>query len=429
MKKIYENEEELNRLVQNTSSLKSWKEFFNQKFDQFERRKLQNISFRDLAEGNEKNYSFVHIHKEYYPSLLNAGQFFDENLSGLYRFHAQIETLIKLIKFEQSYGVPPFLEATYEMTIDRLAESIYATIKKIDVSELHAQHIDLTEDSLRHFQQIFELPQRWSGLLFYLFQIGWSTLYRHSAWIEKYEEQLKEEKENKQSSLMLELALVHFAFLRKDDNEAFQKLSEIGSKAGSECLSTWLSLLLDRQEWDRMLDWLLYLQPVLHSHMKDYYYNSESREFFHDYLHYFWKYAQNTGNEDEYETMLADFLPITFYEYSEFLMVLGEVERWAELQIVMGYSPDIIQRKDLKEAKELDSKTLLPIYHQSIDKLINDRTRKSYQTAIKYLKELRSLYASQGNEERFREYIEMLSAEYSRLRAFIEELKKGKFIS
>jgi hypothetical protein len=360
---------------------------------------------------------------------LNAGQFFDENLSGLYRFHAQIETLIKLIKFEQSYGVPPFLEATYEMTIDRLAESIYATIKKIDVPSLHDQHIELTEDSLRHFQQIFELPQRWSGLLFYLFQIGWSTLYCHTAWIEKYEEQLKIERENKQPSLMLDLALVHFAFLRRKDNEAFQKLDEIGTKAGSEFLSTWLSLLLDKQEWSRMLDWLLYLQPVLQFHMKDYYYNSESREFFHDYLHYFWKYAQNTGNEEEYETMLADFLPITFYEYSEFLMVLGEVDRWAELQIVMGYSPDIIQRKDLKEAKELDAKTLLPIYHQSIDKLVNDRTRKSYQSAIKYLKELRTLYTLLGNEERFSEYIGMLSAEYSRLRAFIEELKKGKFIS
>jgi hypothetical protein len=178
-----------------------------------------------------------------------------------------------------------------------------------------------------------------------------------------------------------------------------------------------------------MLDWLGSLQPVLQFHMKDYYYNSESREFFHDYLHYFWKYAQNTGNEEEYEAMLSDFLPITFYEYSEFLMVLGEVDRWAELQIVMGYSPDIIQRKDLKEAKELDAKTLLPIYHQSIDKLVNDRTRKSYQSAIKYLKELRTLYVLLGNEERFSEYIGMLSAEYSRLRAFIEELNKGKFIS
>ncbi|MFC7370171.1 hypothetical protein ACFQPF_00580 [Fictibacillus iocasae] len=427
MKKMQEYEETFDRLVQNTTSLSGWQEFFDRKFDQFEKRKLQNISFRELADGNKNSYSFVHIYKEYYPALLNAGQFFDENIGNLYRFHVQIETLLKLIQFEKSYGVPAFLEATYEMTVDRLAESIYATIKKIQAEELYNQHHDLAEESLRHFQKIFELPQRWSGLLFYLFQIGWSSLYCHDDWIEKYENQLKEEKEQK-PSVMLELALVHFAFLRKRDAEAFSDLDKIGNSTEGEYLSTWLSLLLDQQEWERMLHWLMYLKPVLNTHTKDYYYNSESREFFHNYLHFFWKYAQNTGNEEEYEAMLAEFLPITFYEYSEFLMVLGEVERWAELQIVMGYSPDIIQRKDLKEAKEMDARTLLPIYHQSIHKLVNDRTRKSYQSAIKYLKELRKLYEALGSEERFADYISQLSSEYSRLRAFMEELKKGKFI-
>jgi uncharacterized Zn finger protein len=110
-------------------------------------------------------------------------------------------------------------------------------------------------------------------------------------------------------------------------------------------------------------------------------------------------------------------------------MVIGEYERWVELQVIMGYSPELIQRKDLKEVISLNKESVLPIYHQTIDRLINERTRKSYQSAIKHLKTLRSLYFDLGEEDRFTKYINQIASVYGRLRAFQEELRKGKFIS
>jgi hypothetical protein len=415
--------------VQNTHSVRLWREYFSDRFETFEKRKMQTVSFRDLADGKDTSYTFVHIYRDYYPALLNAGQFFDEDIALLYKYHVQIETLIRLFLFEKQYGIASYMQANFNASVEKLSDQMYETLKQMDSEKLLHDHKNLVEESLRNFQSLYDIPQKWGYLLFYLFQISWSLLYREDEWIEKYETQLITEKEAGQSSQMLDLALVHFAFARKKDDLAFTRLQEGEKQAEMVHFLVWMKLLLDRQEWNRLLSWLLYLKPFFLDRVKSYYYQADSREFFHEYLNYFWKYAQHTGDEDHYEEMLIEFLPITFYEYGEYLMVIGEIERWVELQIIMGYSPELIQRKDLKEVLSIQKETVLPIYHQTIDRLINERTRKSYQAAIKHLKTLRTLYFELGEEERFRTYIDQIAEIYGRLRAFQEELRKGKFIS
>ncbi|MBY6037847.1 hypothetical protein KUV80_14335 [Fictibacillus nanhaiensis] len=415
--------------VQNTHSVELWREYFSERFETFEKRKLQSVSFRDLADGKDTSYTFVHIYRDYYPALLNAGQFFDEDIAMLYKYHVQIETLIRLFAFEAQYGVVSYMQGNFDSTVEKLSDQIYVTLKQIKSEKLLDENKKLIEESLRNFQSLYEIPPKWGYLLFYLFQISWSLLYKEKSWIEKYENQLLEEKKAGKSTQMLQLALVHFAFARKDDTNAFERLGENEKKVEMVHYLVWMKLLVDKQEWDRLLTWLLYLKPNFLEGVNSYYYHSDAREFFHEYLNYFWKYAQHTGDEDQYEEMLIEFLPITFYEYGEYLMVIGEHERWVELQVIMGYSPELIQRKDLKEVLSFQKETVLPIYHQTIDRLINERTRKSYQSAIKHLKTLRTIYFDLGEEERFSMYIDRIAAVYGRLRAFQEELRKGKFIS
>lgn len=415
--------------VQNTHAVQLWREYFSERFETFERRKMQTVSFRDLADGKDTSYTFVHIYRDYYPALLNAGQFFDEDIALLYKYHVQIETLIRLFSFEAQYGVASYMQANFDATVEKLSDQMYVTLKQINSGKLLLENKQLIEESLRNFQCLYEIPAKWGHLLFYLFQISWSLLYVEQAWVEKYERQLLEERESGKASQMLELALVHFAFASGKDELAFERLSQSEKKIDMVHYLVWMKLLVDKQAWTRLLSWLLHLKPNFLEGVGTYYYHSDSREFFHEYLNYFWKYAQHTGDEDQYEEMLIEFLPITFYEYGEYLMVIGEHERWVELQIIMGYSPELIQRKDLKEVVSFQKETVLPIYHQAIDRLINERTRKSYQSAIKHLKTLRSLYFELGDEERFSQYIDQIATVYGRLRAFQEELRKGKFIS
>jgi hypothetical protein len=415
--------------VQNTHSVHLWREYFSERFDTFEKRKMQTVSFRDLADGKDTSYTFVHIYRDYYPALLNAGQFFDKDIALLYRYHVQIETLIRLFSFEANYGIASYMQANFDATVEKLSDQIYVALKEMKSEKLLTENKKLVEESLRNFQSLYEIPPKWGYLLFYLFQISWSLLYMESSWIEKYEKQLLEEKESGKASQMLELALVHFAFARGQDDLAFERLGKNEKKLEMVHYLVWMKLLVDKQEWDRLLTWLLYLKPNFLEGVSSYYYHSDAREFFHEYLNYFWKYAQHTGDEEQYEEMLIEFLPITFYEYGEYLMVIGEHERWVELQVIMGYSPELIQRKDLKEVLSFEKETVLPIYHQTIDRLINERTRKSYQSAIKHLKTLRTIYFEMGEEECFSQYIDQIATIYGRLRAFQEELRKGKFIS
>lgn len=389
---------------------------------------MQTVSFRDLVEGKDTSYTFVHIYRDYYPALLNAGQFFDEDIAYLYKYHVQIETLIRLFSFEAQYGVATYMQANFDATVEKLSDQMYVTLKQINSEKLLQENKKLVEESLRNFQSLYEIPLS-GDICFLSFQISWSLLYMDQAWVTKYEKQLIEEKEGGKTSQMLELALVHFAFASGNDDLAFERLSQSEKKVEMVHYLVWMKLLVDKQEWDRLLLWLLDLKPNFLEGVGTYYYHSDSREFFHEYLSYFWKYAQHTGDEEQYEDMLIEFLPITFYEYGEYLMVIGEHERWVELQVIMGYSPELIQRKDLKEVVSFQKETVLPIYHQTIDRLINERTRKSYQSAIKHLKTLRSLYFDLGEEERFSQYIDKIAAVYGRLRAFQEELRKGKFIS
>jgi hypothetical protein len=415
--------------VQNTHSVQLWREYFSERFETFERRKLQTVSFRDLVDGKDTSYTFVHIYRDYYPALLNAGQFFDEDIALLYKYHVQIETLLRLFSFEAQYGVATYMQSNFDATVEKLCDQMYITLKQIDSKKLLKENKKLVEESLRNFQSLYEIPPKWGHLLFYLFQISWSLLYIEQAWVSKYEKQLLEEKESGKTSQMLELALVHFAFASGNEELAFKRLTQCEKKVDMVHYLVWMKLLVDKQEWDRLLLWLLDLKPYFLEGVGTYYYHSNSREFFHEYLSYFWKYAQHTGDEDQYEEMLIEFLPITFYEYGEYLMVIGEHERWVELQVIMGYSPELIQRKDLKEVVSFQKESALPIYHQAIDRLINERTRKSYQSAIKHLKTLRTLYFELGEEERFSQYINQIATVYGRLRAFQEELRKGKFIS
>jgi uncharacterized Zn finger protein len=56
------------------------------------------------------------------------------------------------------------------------------------------------------------------------------------------------------------------------------------------------------------------------------------------------------------------------------------------------------------------------------------KTRENYKMAVRYLKRIKAQYKKLKKEEAWENYIQHLSEEHKRLRAFKEELKKGKLI-
>lgn len=78
----------------------------------------------------------------------------------------------------------------------------------------------------------------------------------------------------------------------------------------------------------------------------------------------------------------------------------------------------------LQIAKRKTPKTVLPLYHQFVDRLIQKKSRSHYQEAVNYIKELRDIYCELQQEERYTIYINRLKKHYKSFRALIQELKK-----
>ena len=71
---------------------------------------------------------------------------------------------------------------------------------------------------------------------------------------------------------------------------------------------------------------------------------------------------------------------------------------------------------------------LLPILHLQVVRLIASKNRSSYREAVRYLKKLRTIYKKLKQVNTWDSYIHYISDTNKRLRAFQEELKKGKLI-
>ena len=82
----------------------------------------------------------------------------------------------------------------------------------------------------------------------------------------------------------------------------------------------------------------------------------------------------------------------------------------------------------MKEIQKEQPEVLLPILHLQVVNLIAAKNRSSYREAVRYLKKLRTIYKKAKQVDVWESYIHFISEENKRLRAFQEELKKGKLL-
>jgi len=122
---------------------------------------------------------------------------------------------------------------------------------------------------------------------------------------------------------------------------------------------------------------------------------------------------------------MIELLPYSYSELADHWLELGKFEEWADLQLLMGLSPEDLDGKDVREAAKSAPQSLLPIYHQAIDEAIGSRNRQGYKTAVKLMKKLEKLYKTLKWQEQWTRYVALLSDKYHRLRALQEEMAKG----
>lgn len=214
------------------------------------------------------------------------------------------------------------------------------------------------------------------------------------------------------------LALVHFQLLLNRDDAAWDLLAK-GRHFRPEQLLDFLEEWKQEQNWPRVWHWLGRLMPAMRT------LNEKSFQQFCSYGH---EAAKALGHSDEWLGKLAQLLPRSYYAYTEALMALGRYRRWVNFHVAERIGLSSLYPIDMRVIESQDPSLLLPVFHQAIDDQIRQKNRTAYKEAIRLLKKLSALYKQMERQDRFELYLERLARHYGRLRAFQEELKRGKLI-
>lgn len=180
-------------------------------------------------------------------------------------------------------------------------------------------------------------------------------------------------------------------------------------------------MLYAGQEWERLARWLPEIGPLLGSHHSE---HLGSYQFYWDAV-----IEHLPEQAERMWSSLADMLPYSKNIYQNALIKHGRWREWIDYQLSTGREPLEFRVADLTPIEKNAPELLLPFYHQAAERYILQKNRAGYKAAVKLLKRLAKLYKKLKQQERWNAYITSLSVRHSRLRAFQEELRRGKLIS
>ncbi|MDF2661023.1 MAG: hypothetical protein K0Q94_3814 [Paenibacillus sp.] len=213
-------------------------------------------------------------------------------------------------------------------------------------------------------------------------------------------------------------AQAHFDVLAGNDQDAWGRLRETSSFHPGEALY-YTNDFKRNGQWERLWLWLEWLLPQC---------RKTDRDLFQSLCGYATEAAKQLGREDEWGRALVSMLPASYYVYTDFLIKTGRFREWASYHLAERVAVFELYPADLRAVESQDPTILYPLYHQTIERSIVQKNRTAYKEAIRLLKKLGALYHQAGQPEKYELFLQKLSQQYARLRAFREELAKGKLL-
>ncbi len=432
-KPIFEEPKKKERTYQE-DSLESWLTFFNEKYVQFSKKREARMS---TYWNYQRNTNLAEdLYEAYYPALLDTAMPSSPVGENLFHYHAALSVFEKIL----------------ESSADNYASSYSNHYTRKYLSEVLSDIADLALKVRKGFSKqtvadekiINETPKRLMNILLmtrdfqydrlYLFEISCANIILKKEKLEELKRKLlargkKEEKLKELGKVNFSsecrLALAHLDFIVKKDKVAIKRLSD-GPANEVYYYTTWFKSLAQNKVWDRFETWLSFIEKRMNEYIHLYGEQQLKRELTTFYLFFIKEYANEKGKEDIYINTLQTWLPYSYGDFCEYLLEQKEFRKWTELQLFAGITIDNIDKALLKEIEEQDRSCLLPLYHHAVEGAISEKSRDAYKQAVKYLRKLRTHYKSLKKEDIWNSYIGMLSVKYKRLRAFQEELRKGK---
>ena len=253
----------------------------------------------------------------------------------------------------------------------------------------------------------------------------WTTVLREKTWRNEELNRLLAIAEENHDGLHVQyvIALIHLSLLTNRDEQVAQLLQVLHPQ-DYPLLMYWVRHT-DEQKVAPFITFITKNVLQYFQHETSYYARKEFVQFF---LPYIKKYYAHTKKMELFEKFCETCLPYSFMYYSNYLLDSNKHRKWVELYLYSNIELDYIASDDIKKVQQENPTLLLPLFTNIVNEKIANKNRQSYRAAVRYLKKIRTIYKKEHNLEQWERYIEKIQHTHRRLRAFQEELKRGKLI-
>lgn len=346
------------------------------------------------------------------------------------RLHWSTAIIFVLEQAEQAINtVDSFSRYYHEMSFIRMAEPwvehLYTLVSELTPAEMEPREESWADALISHVKLWASSTERQLFDWEYMYLAFCEKLAENRSWFEgelsAMVQQSKEEAPESVNKAFLHTAIGIMYFLDRQDKEAIEHFSLTAFERSQKVMYPCAAQRMEEGRWELVAEWMSFLFERVNKGK-----NGRSVGPFVTLCRRADLDRPDMPVWSEYMTQL---LPHSYSELSDHWLDQKRYEEWADLQMLVGSRPEDVGAHALREIAKLAPRALMPLYHQSVEASIQTRNRQGYRVAVKQLKKLEKLYKADKDAARWEQYIGGLVHKHQRLRAFQEELWKGKIVT
>jgi hypothetical protein len=413
-------------------SFPDWVSYFEKEYEEFLRSEIRETYY--FSSYNKDFETFQNHFYVYFQKIVSTQLPEDTGCALLFHLNAAVTTFYKMLEFIQKTNLAYQTRASLHEPIRELANEMIDISNMLQEITITSRFSEMLKDSKNYYDHLLFVSKDFTYERLWIYRLVWSYLDHTVNLLDDQELQLNKDLAGEKMNARLgkenfvmeyTTALAHFAFLKGEDERAVDLLKTLDHD--SVFLYTyWIRDLTEQRSWQRLDEWLPFVREKTGALLMDTGEARFKREIIQYFLHHIQYYAHETNQLEFYEQALGEWLPYSYPYFNQYLIDTNQLQKWTELQLYLGVTIEELDKEWLKQIEKENRQYLLPLYHQQVIKLIEEKNRPSYKRAVRHLRKLRTHYRQLKQLKLWENYISSLESRYKRLRAFQEELRKGK---
>ncbi len=348
----------------------------------------------------------------------------------LYLFIVYFQSYIFLLRTLQKPDISQSTRYFLEEESEELIENMYYMLEHLNRSSRPFAFDDFFKGIKGDLDILLQDKGDSAVISINAYRAIWSDLLKEKTWrleeLAFLENKLQNDdlpqKDDEECNTIL-LAAIHLALLCGKNQQVPELIQKIRPQE-FPFLSYWIRHL-EEQKSGIFIEYIVKNIGHYFAFLNNFY---RSKEFVSYLTPYVKNYCTKTQKMDLFEKYCEICLPHSFMSYSRFLLETDKHKKWVELYLYNNLDYKYISNDDIKIVQNSNPTLLLPLLTHIVNENIATKNRQSYREAVRYLKKIRAIYKKEKKLTEWDRYIELIQSSHKRLRAFQEELKRGKLI-